>query len=750
MTRVLFWLSQKNRYCGAVEDQFDWQRFTRIWYERLGGRCGRAEGGGDQWYYGGVEAPSVVVPAMKKLALAPTDGVLRAGEQYRLVVRPWLLWLALAGLAIGAFLLRAWTIRQGLPFVDHPDEPNPIDYVVTMLRTGDPNQQYFQKPSLYIYLLLAFIQAHYAWGQATGLYGDIAQMLVTTHTVTTVPGFFLVARLLTAVFGALTVLSAYTLGVRGWSRGAGIAGALLVAVLPIHLRFSQWATTDVLATFLASLALGAALVVLRDGTWRAYLVAGVFAGLAASAKYNAGAVAGAIIAAAALRAWEERGGGSRAVLRAGFRLTGSGLAAIGGFIVGTPYVLLRWGQVSGGIAEQWGNYGGGNGHYRGVWNVSGYVEFFLGDGLGIAGCLLVAAGLLILAFRRPAVLGVWLGFAVPSLLLHLSRPTHFMQNMLPLLVACALPAGVAVVELPGLIARRAPALRWITLVALALVLVLPPAVRSLAHVQRQAAGDSRLQLLEWLERNVPPGARIAAELKPVPGLTEARWTYVPRLAAYDLDWYRAQGYSYLVISSDRWGQFEPPPAYAALREYTLADLGPRVRREEMTGPRILVLATGLTADAVPLPLAEATTMGAARLLGVSVGDPSAGGEPPLLVPTTELKAGGVLGLRTFWAVEAPFERDYFIFVHVIDAAGGRPTQRDAAPWQGRFPTTAWRPGTLVVDHNDVYLPPNLPSGDYRVVVGMYDPVTGARPPVTADGVSVPEGAVEVARISVVP
>lgn len=684
---------------------------------------------------------------MKKLSLAPTRIVPETGERVRLAAGPWLLWLTLAVLGVAALLLRAWTIRQSLPFVDHPDEPNPIDYVVTMLRTGDPNQQYFQKPSLYIYLLLAIVQAHYAWGRAAGIYGPIGELLITTHTVTTVPGFFLAARLLSALAGALTVLSAYALGMRGWSRGAGLAGALLVALLPIHVRFSQWATTDVLATFLASLALGAALLVLRDGSWRAYLVAGAFAGLAASAKYNAGLVAGALVAAALLRAWA-----GRALLREGLRLAVGGVAALAGFIAGTPYVLLRWHQVSGGIVTQWSNYGGGNGHYRGAWNVGGYVEFFLGDGLGLLGCLLVAAGLGILAWRRPRVLVVWLGFALPSLLLHLSRPTHFMQNMLPLLVACALPVGVAVVELPALLAQRGA---WpgraalVALVVLTLALALPLATRSLAYVGRQAAGDSRLQLLAWIEANVPPGVRIAAELKPVPSPTEARWTYVPSLVAHDLAWYRAQGYGYLIASSDRWGQFAPPPAYAALSDRVVAAFGPRARREEMSGPRLLVIATGLSAADVA-PLAQSMTIGGARLLGVAVGAPAGDQEPPALVPGTTFKAGGVLGLRSFWLVETPFTADYAVFVHVIDAAGNRPTQRDAQPWQGRFPTSAWRPGSIVVDHNDVYLPPNLPPGEYRVVVGLYDPATGARPPVTADAVPVPQGAVEVARISVVP
>jgi hypothetical protein len=68
-------------------------------------------------------------------------------------VRRWAL-LAAALIIAGAFVLRMWGIRGGLPYVDHPDEPNPINYVVQMLKTGDLNPHFFQKPSLYVYMLL--------------------------------------------------------------------------------------------------------------------------------------------------------------------------------------------------------------------------------------------------------------------------------------------------------------------------------------------------------------------------------------------------------------------------------------------------------------------------------------------------------------------------------------------------------------------------------------------------------------------
>ncbi|NTW03795.1 MAG: hypothetical protein HGA19_21395, partial [Oscillochloris sp.] len=136
--------------------------------------------------------------------------------------RAWRWWLLLILIALVALLVRVITIRQSLPYVDHPDEPNPINYVIGMLRTGDPNQHFFQKPSLFVYLLLSALSLHYHMGVAAGTYGDLSQMRITTYVITTLPGFFMVSRWVSATFGAFTVFAAYSLGNRGWSRGAGL------------------------------------------------------------------------------------------------------------------------------------------------------------------------------------------------------------------------------------------------------------------------------------------------------------------------------------------------------------------------------------------------------------------------------------------------------------------------------------------------------------------------------------------------
>ncbi|HJZ49145.1 MAG TPA: glycosyltransferase family 39 protein [Roseiflexaceae bacterium] len=223
-------------------------------------------------------------------------------------------------IVLGALALRVWGVRGGLPYVDHPDEPNPINYVVRMLRTGDLNPHFFQKPSLYIYMLLGVLSIHYRLGLQSGLYGALDQMTVTTHIYTTIPGFFLWGRLLTVALGALTVAGVYVLGRRVWGVGAGLIGALFLAISQFHIQHSQYVTTDVASGLFVLLSFVFAFAVARQGRWRDYLLAGLLAGMAASTKYNAGVIV-LPIAAAHLLCW------GRQSLARGPRLVGAAGAA---------------------------------------------------------------------------------------------------------------------------------------------------------------------------------------------------------------------------------------------------------------------------------------------------------------------------------------------------------------------------------------------------------------------------------------
>jgi 4-amino-4-deoxy-L-arabinose transferase-like glycosyltransferase len=660
---------------------------------------------------------------------------------------------ALALIVLVALALRVWGVRGGLPYVDHPDEPNPISYVVRMLRTGDLNPHFFQKPTLYVYMLLGVLSVHYRLGLQSGLYSPLDQMTVTTHIYTTIPGFFLWGRVLTVVLGGLTVAGVYLLGRRVWGSGAGLIGALFLAVSQFHLQHSQYVTTDVASGLFVLLSFFFVIAIARQGGWHAYLLAGLLAGMAASTKYNAGLIVLPIAIAHGLH-W-----GRRSLVR-GARLAGAAAASLLGFVLGTPYALLSWREFVKGLVGQVAAYNDGSqGDIRGAWNLRGYVDFFWDAGLLAPGCIAVLLGLGLLLWReqrqKPGVRTaglLWLSFVVPYLLLLLSQSTHFLRNFIPLFVLCMLPIGVAGAWLITWIGTRASRnpdgwRGWplLAVVAVLLVLLLPSSAQTLAYTQRLGRGDTRVQMLDWLGAHVPPGVRIAAELKPLPGPLESPWVAVDALPEHDLAWYRRQGYAFLIGSSDQWRRWDVPDEYQRFAaDRPVAEFGGGTPRD-MFGPHLLIYATGLAAEDVPARLTSDVRIGGARLLGSAIGTQD-GSATASAVPV--FKAGDTLSLRTFWQIEQPFAADYFIFVHVLNAAGQTVAQRDAPPWQGRFPTSSWRPGTLIVDLNDLPLPADLPAGDYTLVVGMFDPATGAHPPTQVDGRPAPDSTTLIGRIRV--
>lgn len=99
--------------------------------------------------------------------------------------------------------------------------------------------------------------------------------------------------------------------------------------------------------------------------------------------------------------------------------------------------------------------------------------------------------------------------------------------------------------------------------------------------------------------------------------------------------------------------------------------------------------------------------------------------------TQETPPGGEILLALRWESLRPVEYDYQVFVHLLDERGQRIAQRDGQPVQWMRPTSTWQPGEEIADRYGMTLPDDLPPGRYTIVVGLYDPVTGQRLPVSA-------------------
>lgn len=80
----------------------------------------------------------------------------------------------------------------------------------------------------------------------------------------------------------------------------------------------------------------------------------------------------------------------------------------------------------------------------------------------------------------------------------------------------------------------------------------------------------------------------------------------------------------------------------------------------------------------------------------------------------------LLMVRLMWQPIRPADRDYTLFVHLVDETGAIVAQHDGPPLGGRYPTSVWQRGEALLDAVRLTLPPDLPAGRYRLLVGLYD------------------------------
>jgi len=98
--------------------------------------------------------------------------------------------------------------------------------------------------------------------------------------------------------------------------------------------------------------------------------------------------------------------------------------------------------------------------------------------------------------------------------------------------------------------------------------------------------------------------------------------------------------------------------------------------------------------------------------------------------TERVAAGDTLSTVLYWRPLARFERYYNVFVHVEVEGERIYGQSDEAPACGAESTKEWEPGEVTVDGHTLRIDPSTPPGEYPILAGLYDPMTGERVPVS--------------------
>ena len=355
---------------------------------------------------------------------------------------------ALAAILALAATLRLVGIEYGLPFGSllNPDEQNIVPRAWGMVHGAGADPHWFDYPTLVLYVLAPF----QAWQDHPS---------------------YLTARIVVALFGVAAVAAAWWLGRVAYGKTAGLVAAAAVAVETIGVAYSHMAVTDVPMTALIAVSLAFAV------TGRLEL-AGIAAGLAASAKYPAVFLVVPLLVAGWGR-WR--------------RLAISLAAAAAAFLATSPYVLVHphqaWSDASRvqRLARE-----GWLGFEHDSWALFSFTGK-LWDGLGPA--LVVAVAGLALALRRRSRTDLILAaFVVAYLVDLLTIRAHFDRYVLPLVPALAALAG-----------------RQRLLAPLTLAYLVVPLVWAIGDDVRLTRTDTRVAAHAWIERNIPPTATVAAE-----------------------------------------------------------------------------------------------------------------------------------------------------------------------------------------------------------------------------------------------
>ncbi len=383
----------------------------------------------------------------------------------------------------GAILLLALVLRWPVPAPSwtHFDE---IAFIVLPLGfwSGDLNPHYFNYPTFHFYLSSLLYLLYYLATSA-----ESVEQFVAYHSLVDGRDLLALVREANTLLAVATVGAIACLGRRLYGVREGLLAALILATMPLAVRFSHLAIVDTPAVFWAVMALLWAVRARQEGSVRDFLVAGIFTGLAAATKYPAVLVAVPVATAILLDSpWPLR--------RSIWVVTGAALS----FALSTPFIWLDAGQFWSHFADM------GRTHLLAKSSTEEqawlyHLRYTLRHGLGAVAAVAVAVALLWSVRQRQWQELVLLAGIVPLAVVLALAGSTFMRYALPLAPLLALLIG----RLVGM-GWKYPLVGGLV----TLTLVAEPLYASLRTRSLLSGQDTRIEVQAWLQTHLPQYQRL--------------------------------------------------------------------------------------------------------------------------------------------------------------------------------------------------------------------------------------------------
>lgn len=471
--------------------------------------------------------------------------------------------IGLSAILLLAIILRVWGVGYGLPYSYHVDEPT---YVSAALNLGAGTIGKQPNPTGYSNILFGEFAAYYLAGRVTGQFPTTAAFEQAYRSDPSV--FLLLGRLTSVLLGAATVLVVYGLGKHSAKQSVGLLAALFLAVAFLQVRDSHFGVPDAPATFFVSLSVLLCLLAARTRAKKYFALAAATTAYAIATKWNVWPVIIPLIIATlmGLRALSPRVN-RRAwwliiIVVVIFFFIGF---ALGGFeLMLKPGVYLEYA-----LREAQAGEAGGFGYWQ-IDTLPGWLFYgkTLLYGIGPILLILTALGLtrrlVMVVKERDTTSLLLIAFPVLYFLFMGATQHYFARYTLPLVpFATVLAADIIAVTVMRWRSGREK-LATVLAIAIVVIAMAVPFVNSLQLDALLVQTDTRTLAKEWIEANIPDGAKLAADWQmhtpplstpdqPVPGNSErvydVQYMGGTGLFEHTLDWYRQQGYDYLITSS---------------------------------------------------------------------------------------------------------------------------------------------------------------------------------------------------------
>lgn len=407
---------------------------------------------------------------------------------------------------LSALILASIGITADLPYSRVSTE---VEQVKLALKfgSGDLNPHWFIHPPFFSYVSFALYGALFVTGKLLGMFPSVAAFERFYFSNPTV--FYLIARISVLILMAAAVFFTYKIAEKIFNRETALVASLFMALSPVVIRWSHYASVDIPLMFISLLTFLFCLRILQKGQLRDYIIGGLLIGLSVATKYNALPLVVPYLAAhlcfSSKETWLKRIFSRKLLLGMGFIVVG--------FFIGSPFSFLDYKGFFADVTKLLSRMSSGEYNFP-SWRIDkpGWI-YILTDAfpfaLTIPIALVTILGVIYALWRHRKADYLFLSLILIAYILSgnstFIKPRHFLY-IFPFMFILGARFITEIIEKISFLREK----QQFVIAVLSILLVIPAVVNIVkfdSQVRKQSLG---IEAKEWIEKNITPGSKIVS------------------------------------------------------------------------------------------------------------------------------------------------------------------------------------------------------------------------------------------------